>query len=245
MTPIRDQEHGFTLVETLVAMLLFSILSVGFYQVMFSGVQGGETTGDIARISEEARIGLNRILRDTRETGGHCFSGASPTCGLVTASPTSYSIEVDFNNNRVVDYADNEYLRYTFDAANNAITIASLDNTGAVLSGPEVLITGVSAIPGRDVFDYSSNYLEYDWMDQNQTANTPDGVTEWQEIDRPPLGVNGVGDRDGTLDDLGDDNPREIFFISEINISFRVSSGSRRTEFFNQASLRNRRFGTS
>jgi prepilin-type N-terminal cleavage/methylation domain-containing protein len=240
-----QNEHGFTLVETLVAMMLFSILSVGFYQVMFSGVRGGETTNDVARISEEARIGLNRMLRDTRETGGHCFSGASPTCGLVTASPTSYSIEVDFDNDRTVDYANNEYLRYSFDAAAQTITIASLDSTGAVLSGPEVLISGVTAIPGRDVFDYSSNYLEYDWMDQNQNEDAPDGITEWQEIDRPPDGVNGVGDGDGVLDDLGDNNPREIFFISEINISFQVSSGARSTEFFNQASLRNRRFGTS
>jgi prepilin-type N-terminal cleavage/methylation domain-containing protein len=242
-----QNEHGFTLVETLVAMMLFSILSVGFYQVMFSGVRGGETTNDVARISEEARIGLNRMLRDTREAGGHCFSGVSPTCGLVTASPTSYSIEVDFDNDRTVDYAANEYLRYSFDAAAQTITIASLDSAGAVLSGPEVLISGVTAIPGREVFDYSSNYLEYDWANGNVVplAGPADGVTGWREIDRPPAGVNGIGDGDGVLDDLGDNNPREVFFISEINISFQVSSGARSTEFFNQASLRNRRFGTS
>jgi hypothetical protein len=93
------------------------------------------------------------------------------------------------------------------------------------------------------VFDYSSNYLEYDHT--GGPGNTPDGVTTWQEIDSPPLGVNGVGDRDTTLDDLGDNNPRETFFISEISIAFTVSSGGRSSEFFNQVSLRNRRFGTS
>lgn len=245
MSATHEQEHGFTLVETLVSIMLFSILSVGFYQVMFSGVEGGETTSDVARISEEARIGLNRLLRDTREAGGHCFSAASPTCGLVTASPTSYSIEVDYDGDGTVDYADNEYLRFDYNSGAGTITIAALDATGNVISGPEVLISGVSQVPdGRPVFDYSSNYLQYDWKNE-AGATTPDGVTTWEEIDRPPPGVNGLGDEDDRLDDLGDNNPREIFFISEVNIAFRVSSGGRSTEFFNQASLRNRRFGTS
>lgn len=245
---MRSRDDGFTLVEVLVAISLFSILSVGFYQVMFSGVRGSDTANNIARISQEARIGFNRMIRDTREAGGHCFSGVAPTCGLVTATPTSYSVEVDFNNNQVVDHALDEYLRYSFDAGAGTISITSLNADGSVRTGPDVLVSGVSLINAETpIFDYSSNHLEWDWKNWTTANGTtdPDGVTSWQEIDDPPPGVNGVGDGDTTIDDLGDNNPREIFFLSEISYSFVIEAGDRTTPFRGQAALRNRRFATS
>ena len=245
---MRSRDDGFTLVEVLVAISLFSILSVGFYQVMSSGVRGSDTANNVARISQEARIGFNRMIRDTREAGGHCFSGATPECGLVTASPTSYSIEVDFNNNQVVDYALDEYLRYSFETGAETISITSLNADGSVRTGPDVLVSGVSQINATTpIFDYSSNHLEWDWKNWATTppTNGADGITSWQEIDAPPPGVNGVGDGDTTLDALGDNNPREIFFLSEISYSFVIEAGDRTTPFRGQAALRNRRFGTS
>ena len=242
-----SSDDGFTLVELLVAISLFTILSVGFYQVMFSGVRGSDTANSIARISQEARIGFNRMIRDTREAGGHCFSGAAPTCGLVTASPTSYSVEVDFNNNGSVDHALDEYLRYSFDAAAQTISVTSLNADGSVRSGPDILVSGVSMIDASTpVFNYSSNHLEWDWKNWTTAngTNGADGVTSWQEIDAPPPGVNGVGDTDTTIDDLGDNNPREIFFLSEVSYSFVISDGGRSTPFRGQAALRNRRFGS-
>lgn len=237
MTATRN-ESGFTLVEVLVAITLFSILSVGFYQVMFSGVNAGDTSQNVARISEEARLGFNRMLRDTRETGGHCFDAGGGLCGLVTATPTSYSVEIDFDGNSVVDYADNEFLRFSYDAAAETITIASLNADGTVRTGPEVLVAGVEPIGTQDVFSYSSNYLQYDY-------NPVDGVTTWQEIDTPPTGVNGVGDRDGCLDQAGlcgANNYREMFYISSVTYAFNVAAGGRDTNFYGEASMRNRRF---
>lgn len=245
---MRAGDDGFTLVEVLVAISLFSILSVGFYQVMFSGVRGSDTANNVARISQEARIGFNRMIRDTREAGGHCFSGATPTCGLVTATPTSYSVEVDFNNDQDVDHALDEYLRYTFDAGAGTISITSLNADGSVRSGPDVLVSGVSQIDDdTPIFGYSSNHLEWDWKNWSTANGTTgaDGVTSWQEIDAPPPGVNGVGDGDSTIDDLGDNNPREVFFLSEISYSFVISEGGRSSTFRGQAALRNRRFATS
>jgi hypothetical protein len=80
-----------------------------------------------------------------------------------------------------------------------------------------------------DIFSYSSNRLEYDW-------NPQDGVTTWQEIDSPPAGVNGIGDRDGTLD-IG-----ELSYLSNVSINFDVAIEGEETEFAGEAQLRNRRF---
>jgi prepilin-type N-terminal cleavage/methylation domain-containing protein len=245
MTPSLRNDRGFTLVEVLVAVTLFSILSVGFYQVMFAGVDGAQTSRNVAQISEEARVGFNRMLRDTREAGGHCFAGGGGTCGIATATDTSYSVEVDFDGDAVVDYDADEFLEFSFDAVAGTISVASLNADRSVRSGPEVLVAGVREIQPTasnpnppPVFSYSSNYLEYD-------HDPVDGVTTWEEIDDPPSGVVGVGDGDDCLDQTGlcgEDNLRELFYISNISYAFEVGVDGRFSAFYGETSLRNRRW---
>jgi prepilin-type N-terminal cleavage/methylation domain-containing protein len=173
----RDRhEEGFTLIEILVTIGLFSVLSVGFYQVLFASTRHSETSTSIAAVSEEARLGFNRMVRDTRE--GDSIS---------SATANTYNVKVDFNSDGDYDNpniaGDYEDLTFRFVEANNLIT----------LNG-EVLIRGVQEIPGQDIFTYSSNLLQYDW-DGN-------GVTSWQELDQAAAhGASGVGDSDGSLSD--------------------------------------------
>ena len=248
MSRIRD-DGGYTLVEVMVAISLFSIISIGFYQVMFSGVTGSETARDVSRISEEARLGFNRMVRDTRETAGHCFGATDPSCGLVRATATSYEVEIDFNGDGDVDYDQDEYLRYSFDAVAGTISVEALAADETTLEGPDVLVEGVEQIDPdgvsgpllpEDVFQYTSNHLEYDYL----PTGAPDGVTTSAEIDTPPAGVSDVGDGDGVLDGRGDDNPREVLYISNIIYSFNVRQNERVSTFYAEASMRNRRWAT-
>lgn len=211
-------ETGYTLVELLIGLLVFSMISIGFFQVMISGVRGSETTRSVAEISEEARLGLNRIIRDLREADS-----------IDAASATSFTIWVDYDGDEVRDYATYEYVRYTFDQAEGTVTVEALDGTATVLSSGTLMDNVTRDAANTDVFSYSSNRLEYDW-------NPADGVTTWQEIDNPPAGVNGIGDRDGVLD------AGELSYISNVSINFDVAVGGEETEFAAEAQLRNRRF---
>ena len=216
------EESGFTIIEVLVAILLFSVVSVGFYQVMISSVRGSETTRDVAEISQEARIGYNRMLRDARDADS-----------LDAASETSFTIWVDYDADDTRDYASDEYLRYTFNEGARTITLEALDGSNAVLESG-VLVAGVRKVETTiPVFDYSSNRLEYDHL----PSPTPDGITTWEEIDNPPPGVFGLGDGDGNLD-----TATELTYISNIIIRFNVRVETRETEFYGEAQLRNRRF---
>ncbi|MGH2556237.1 MAG: PulJ/GspJ family protein [Actinomycetota bacterium] len=155
----RDQE-GFTLIEVLVVSALLSIVTVSFYQVAFSGVRGSDVAGDVVTISEEARLGLNRMIRDTREAEV-----------LVSASATSFTVQGDFDRDGTVEPtptpgghpAEAEELTYAFDAAARTVT----------LNG-EILFEGVEQIGSTSVVRYFSNNLRYD-------ANG-DGVTDESEI---------------------------------------------------------------
>lgn len=200
-------QSGFSLIEVLVTIALFSVAAAAFYQVMFSGVRASDTTRNIVRISEEARFGFNRMVRDTREAAR-----------ITAATPgVSYTIEVDFNGNNLIEAGEVE--TFTYDDANDQITISA----GGVT---EALIRGVHSL-GGEVFSFSNNELEFD-------HNPPDGIVTWQEVDTPPTGVTG-GNRDGQL------NAGEYPYLTNVNFAIRVTAGNRSTDFFAEAQLRNRR----
>lgn len=204
MRPTMDQ-RGFTLTELLVVMGLFSLFASTFYSVMLAGQRGAETTQDIATISQEARLGFNRMIRDTRE--------AAPGVGLVSASSTSYRIQVDFNGDG--DYVDDfEDVTYAYDAPARRITISS----GTVT---ETLIAGVDPIAGHDMFTFTSNRLEYD-------TNPTDGVTTIAELDAAAAAG-------ATL------SANKLGYITSVGYAMRIASGSRATDFYAQAQLRSRR----
>jgi prepilin-type N-terminal cleavage/methylation domain-containing protein len=142
----ESSEAGFTLVELLVAMLIFGFISTSIYLVVYSGVRSSETARTVADISEEARLGLNRMIRDTREAER-----------LTAAAADSYTIHVDFNRDGDTTDAD-EQETFAFDAGNELIT----------LNG-EVLVRDIHQIGTDATFSYLSNSLEYD-TDQDGEA---------------------------------------------------------------------------
>ena len=166
-------ERGFTMVELLTAMAIFAVVSVSIYQVMFSVVRGSDEAQSVAAVSEEARMGFNRMVRDTRE-------GQE----LTAAAPDEFTVRVDYEN----DDLGPQLLTFRW-------------NGQDVLLNEEVLMRGVDCLRpepddpcSQDVFTYSGNELEYDW-DRN-------GVTSWEEIDEASdasHGVVGVGNNDDIL----------------------------------------------
>jgi prepilin-type N-terminal cleavage/methylation domain-containing protein len=142
----ESKEAGFTLVELLVAMLIFAFISTSIYLVVYSGVRSSETARTVADISGEARLGLNRLIRDTREAER-----------LTAADASSYTIFIDFNRDGDTTDTD-EQETFAFDAGNELIT----------LNG-EVLARDIHQIGTEPAFSYSSNSLEYD-TDQDGEA---------------------------------------------------------------------------
>lgn len=163
MNKLRS-EDGISLIETLVATMLIGIVSVTFYTAMFAAVRGSDKSRDVTRVSEEARAGLNRLVRDTREADS-----------ITSVADNSYNVKIDFNKDGTHEnpnaLGDFEDLTFTYHAASKTIR----------LNG-EVLVAGVERVSGRPIFSYSSNFLEYDW--------DGDGVTTLAELE--DVGAHGV-----------------------------------------------------
>jgi hypothetical protein len=203
-----------TVVELLVAIALFAVLSTAFYQLLLSVARGTRTTESVARVTEEARLGFNRIVRDTRE---------AEEIASVSSDLNTYRVLVDFNADG--DTTDDlEDLIYSYHP-----------DTGRIRLNGELLMSGVSCVPAggggcEPVFDFLSDRLEYDW-------STPaDGVVTWQELDAAPAhGVIGVGNNNGVLDDA------ELTEVTSVAFNVRVTKGSVSHDFRARAQLRNNR----
>jgi prepilin-type N-terminal cleavage/methylation domain-containing protein len=163
------RQEGYTLIETLVTLTMLSIVSLGFYSVLFAGARASGNAGDVARVSQEARQGFNRMVRETRE--GQLFSGLSSD---------SYNVRIDYDADSLYEdpneQGDYEDLTFSFVG-------------GAIRLNGQVLIDGVSQIGGTPVFTYTSDDLRYDW--------NGDGVTTPAELDAAAAhGISGVSSGD-------------------------------------------------
>lgn len=242
----NDRERGFTLIEVLVTMAIFSAVSIGMYMTAFSATRSSNTSRSVAATSAEARLGFNRLVRDVREGVVVCQDAPQPC-----AQPYAFRIKVDFDGNQVYSppgstnpAGDYEDLTVAFDQDRARVTLAP---TGGI---PQVLMEGVDcprtstgsciqrlggspwpAIYGAapaNVFTFLSNRLEYDW--------NGDGVVPWQELDvAPAYSVIGVGNNNGELDGS------EISLISSIGFSFAIRDGDSSARFVAEAQLRNQR----
>lgn len=211
-----NRERGFTLIEILVAMGLFAAISVSFYQVLFSASAGSDRARDVVRVSEGARLGFNRMVRDTREAAE-----------IATPTDTSYQIDIDFNGNGTIEPSPSaitgnyERLTFAFNAGAGTVTVTVGGTT-------ENLMTGVECIPKagggcQPVFRYGSNRLEYD-------VNS-DGVTDAAELIAAPVISNGNAVLDG----------QELNFVDTVRFALRVRNNDSIETFYAEAQMRNQR----
>ena len=217
-----NRQSGFTIAELLVVIFLLSIALTGFYQVLFSAADGSDTANDIVQVSENARLGFNRMVRDTREADG-----------VSDLSANAFTVGIDFNTDNVIDpsppadeLGSYETLTYRFNSGAGTITVT----TGGGSPVTEVLMTGVSCV--RDAlgncepaFTYASSRLEYDTSPVN-------GVTSAAELNAAQT----IGD--GNLSNWTE---TEESFVDRVTFALRVTKGQSFTDFHADAQLRNRR----
>lgn len=203
-------EAGFTMIELMFAFALVSVVTTGFYVLLFSQQQAADVARATAGIAEETRMGFGRMVRDTREGDV-----------LTDATATSFTVKVNFDGDALYETpnenGDDEILTFAYDATASTITVNG-----------NVLMKGVSQIPGKDVFSYSSNNLEYDW--------DSDGMTTWQDLDAAAsYGVTGVGSNpsNGILD-------AEVPNLTAVHFAVRVSDRGQSEDFTSTTQMRNR-----
>jgi prepilin-type N-terminal cleavage/methylation domain-containing protein len=212
-----EPEGGFTLAEILVTLLVFGVASTAFYQVLFSGAEGSQTARSVVRVSEEARGGLNRMIRDTRQAQA-----------ITAATDDGYAIQVDFNGDEAIaavgvanPVGDYEQLSFVVDGDVlyiQACGAADLDCGNQ----KSVLVDGVSRIGSTPYFSYSSNRLEYDCNNNGQASRS--------ELEAGSCYVTG-----GLTPAIA------LVYLTDIDYSIRVTFSGRSSDFLSHSEMRNLR----
>lgn len=224
--PEESADAGYTLVELMVAMGIFLLLTG---MIMTSVLSISRATTDVRQftnINEQARVAVERLTRELRQAK----DVSSVTLPATPGGDTALTFDVDFNgvNGIEVSAADPEVLTYRYDSTNQRLTLTANDESGTAVTRP-ILSSEVSAF----TLDFRSSLWQYDGCRPTDTAGaptgTPDGVTDWTELDT----VCGGGNHDGVLDST------ELTRIDLVVVTLSVLQGPHRQTYQTQVSLRN------
>jgi prepilin-type N-terminal cleavage/methylation domain-containing protein len=240
---VLRRDHGFSLIEIMVALGIFSIVSFAFLSVMLSSSRSGRTTRDNVRVAEEARLGLNRMVRDVREAGWISLSSASPT-----ATHNSFTVKIDYNGDgtyanpappNAPTEGNYEVVTYAFDDPGDRITLTAEGfPVETLIKGVDCVRVTTSGPCKGSVFSFTSNRLEYD-VGPPGGPFVPDGVTTLAEIDGMACAPHNVTTMDTTCNGALVD--KELANITSIGIAFSLKTASSSSNFYAEAQLRNRR----
>ncbi|HEX2058051.1 MAG TPA: prepilin-type N-terminal cleavage/methylation domain-containing protein [Actinomycetota bacterium] len=226
-------ERGFSMVELLVGIFVFSLVGSGLVSILFSVARSTDSTTSSVRISEEARLGLNRLIRDAREAAWIDLSSTDPA-----ATHDSFTVRVDFNADgafanpsSATAQGNYEVVTYAYDAASDRITVT------APGVGAETLVRGVDCVRDSNgvckssVFSFTSNRLEYDW---NQ-----DGVTTLAELNAAACSPNNLTTLDTACNSVLVNG--ELAVVTNVNVAVELTTAGRSSHYYVEAQLRNRR----
>lgn len=213
LDPVDDS--GFTLVELLVAMALFSVLGGILLGIGLSTGSMASQTRQLATVGDESRLGMERMTRELRESA----KIAAVSFPSAATDPTTVKLWADFNLDGCINpsAADPEELTYTWDPTTQYLSQTAV--VGATPRTSRLLSTKVSAF----TVTLSSSAWQYD--------STPsDGKpTTWQDIDNSSIGDHSQSSFTDT----------ELEYLDLVGLSVTTREGSHQKTYSTQVDLRN------
>jgi prepilin-type N-terminal cleavage/methylation domain-containing protein len=199
----HGDSRGFTLLETMLALAVFSIIGVAVYQVMLRTNQSERVSTTVAEAQQNARIALDTILSDLRQAG-YGVNTAS-TVPVEIASEYRVTFVIDRDADGTVD-AGERITYFVDDNAADPIVAASpnpddyvlrrvistdLDSLATPASGKgDVIAYGVTQrTPEHSGWNVRLfDYLADDGASLVSTANDPAGVEYGKTVPDTALG---------------------------------------------------------
>jgi type II secretory pathway pseudopilin PulG len=213
-------DAGASLVELVVAMVLFGVLGSVLFSTFLVSRDAVRASRETHDLNEEARVALNRMSRELRQA-------TSITAVSAPDGATSITFTVDFNGNGVIDASTVDPEILTYEWKDNRILLTANDASGTAVTQP--ILAG----------NVSSFALDYFASDYRRDCRTPkDGKTDWRELDAYTTTCSArgtTGHTPGALD------ATELADIDTISISLRVLQGSRSQDYRTRVDLRNAR----
>ncbi len=116
--------RGFTLLEIMVALVVFALVGVAIFQILVHTNQSEDVGQSLTEAQQNARAALDTILRDLRQAGYNIDS--SKNVPIETASQYRMTFVIDQNQNGTID--PGERITYFLDADQSDPAVANTPN---------------------------------------------------------------------------------------------------------------------
>src|SRR6185503_2762042 len=119
-----QRQAGFTLVEMMVALVLFALVIASVYEIYVRGEKSQQIGIELAEASQNARSGVDLIARELRSAGYGVNPATQPA--IVVGSQYRVTFALDTNGNRQIDMG--EVVTYFLDPNTSDPLIANSSN---------------------------------------------------------------------------------------------------------------------
>src|SRR6185503_3789460 len=119
-----QRQAGFTLVEMMVALVLFTVVIGSIYSIYVRGEKSQQVGIELAEATQNARSGVDLIARELRSAGYGVNPAVQPA--IVVGSQYRVTFALDLNGNRTIDMG--EVITYFLDSNTSDPIVASSSN---------------------------------------------------------------------------------------------------------------------
>ena len=238
MSSASDGDRGFSLVELLVSMTIFSLLGGLLLGVVITTGRATDTNTIQNDLNEEARNVINRLSRELREAQ-RIDAVANPVGpGFSPDNNSSITLHVDFDGDGTIEAtaADPEVLTYTYRRVERRLVLSAGGATVPVLAGnvESFALTYLSRVGDADrlALDGLSNAAG-GACGALPPAPLKDGELTWSELDADPS--KKFGDCSGAL------TAAELPYVNAVGIDMSMLKQPRQQHYRTRVDLRNNR----
>lgn len=188
------RDAGVSLIEVLVGMGLFGVLTTILLGVSLSTSRVTEHTREVSAVNAESQLVMERITRELRQASRVTLLHNSTG----TTDPANLTFEVDFDGEPGAAEPANAAavaLKYSWDPGTGKLTITEGLESGLLAEG----VTRFTVTAGSTLWQYDAN---------------GDGDTTWQELNNAGAPV-GDGDNPAVLD-------VELPYVDRVEITMTV-----------------------
>ena len=170
----RIDEKGITLLELLVALVIFGIVSAGSYHLFVAQTKAYTVQDQVVEIQQSIRLAMEIVLRDLRMAG---FDSDRPTSKIDIATPLipgDHSVTLNYEQ----DDTTRHTVAYWWDGAALKVLrqLTTTKDDGSSAAGPQDVVL-------ENVDNLSFNYgIDYD------AAGNEDGMVDYWENDSAKIG---------------------------------------------------------
>lgn len=214
----RARDAGMTLIEVLVAMVLFGLFSSLLLGLALAVSRAGDDIRSRATVGEEARLGMERMTRELRQASAI----SAVTLPHAGSDETLLTAMVDLDGDGCIalsapDPADVERITYTWNPDSDELLVQ--------VSGFD------SPLLATKVTEFDLELDSSSWRYDGALGGVPDGTTTWQEIDASAIGDHNQNNFTSV----------ELANIDLIRLTITTADGGHELQYTTRVDLRNQR----